>query len=76
MEEPFGWFLIVLRSKSLPTGFMIAPCFFLGLLIFHPLLFVPSIHAVIAIYMEREKRRHREIVEAIREHGAPKEWGK
>lgn len=49
---------------------LIVPCIVFGLLI-HPLLLVPSIHAVIAIYMERENRRHREIVEAIREHGPP-----
>jgi hypothetical protein len=52
---------------------LIVPCLLLGL-IFHPLLLVPSAHAVIAIYMERDKRRHREIVEAIRQHGAPEEW--
>ncbi len=54
---------------------LIVPCLILGL-IFHPLLLVPSAHAVIAIYMEREKRKHREIVDAIRQHGAPKEWKK
>jgi uncharacterized membrane protein YqaE (UPF0057 family) len=51
------------------------PCFFLGL-IFHPLLFGPSAYAIFVIYMERENRKHREIVNAIREHGAPKEWEK
>jgi hypothetical protein len=45
-------------------------------LIFHPLLLLPSIYAVLVIYMDREKRRHREIVDAIRQHGAPKEWEK
>lgn len=54
---------------------LIVPCFILGL-VFHPLWLVPTIHAVVVIYMEREKRRHREIVDAIRQHGAPKEWGK
>ena len=51
------------------------PCFILGL-IFHPLLLLPSVYAVIVVHMEREKRRHREIVEAIRQHGAPEEWKK
>jgi hypothetical protein len=37
-------------------------------------LFIPSIHAVIAIYMKREDRRHREIVEAIERHGPPPGW--
>jgi hypothetical protein len=44
---------------------LIVPCLILGL-IFHVLLLVPSIHAVIAVHMKREERRHREIVEAIR----------
>ena len=49
---------------------ILVPCIVFGLLI-HPLLFIPSIHAIIAIYMDRENRKHREIVEAIREHGPP-----
>ena len=40
-------------------------------LIFHVLLLVPSAHAVIAVHMKREQRRHREVVEAIRQHGSP-----
>ena len=52
---------------------LIVPCLFFGL-IFHVLLLVPSAHAVIAIYHERESRKHREIVEAIERHGAPPEW--
>ncbi|MBV8578056.1 MAG: hypothetical protein JOZ58_23875, partial [Acetobacteraceae bacterium] len=40
-------------------------------LFFHILLLVPSAHAIITIYMKREERRHREVVEAIRQHGAP-----
>jgi hypothetical protein len=44
---------------------LIVPCLILGL-IFHVLLLVPSIHAVVAVHMRREERRHREIVEAIR----------
>ncbi|MGN8547275.1 hypothetical protein ACQPTN_21810 [Bradyrhizobium sp. 13971] len=38
-------------------------------LFFHMLLLVPSAHAVIAVHMKREDRRHREMVEAIRRHG-------
>ena len=49
---------------------LIVPCFIFGL-IFHPLLLVPSAHAVIAIYMQRENRKHREIVDAIQRHGPP-----
>jgi len=40
-------------------------------LIFHVLLLVPSAHALIAVHMKREDRRHREVVEAIRQHGPP-----
>ena len=37
-----------------------------------PILFlVPSAHALIAVHMKREDRRHREVVDAIREHGPP-----
>jgi hypothetical protein len=47
---------------------MIVPCILLGFLF--PLFWLaPSAHAVIAISMKREKRRHEEIVEAIRRHG-------
>jgi hypothetical protein len=33
-----------------------------------------SIHAVIAIYMKREDRKHREIIDAIERHGPPPGW--
>jgi hypothetical protein len=32
---------------------------------------VPSAHALFAVHMKREDRRHREVVEAIRQHGQP-----
>jgi hypothetical protein len=42
---------------------------------FFPVLFlVPSIHGVVAVYMKREDRKHREIVDAIERHGAPPGW--
>ena len=41
------------------------------LLVFHVLLLVPSAHALIAVHMKREQRMHREVVEAIRQHGPP-----
>src|SRR5437868_3432273 len=40
-------------------------------LFFHVLLLVPSAHAVIAVHMRREERRHREMVQAIRQYGPP-----
>jgi hypothetical protein len=49
------------------------PCLIFGLF-FPPLFFIPSIHAVLAIYMKREDRRHRELVDAIERHGPPPGW--
>jgi len=49
---------------------LIVFCAIFGL-VFHILLLVPSAHAVIAVHMKREQRRHREVVEAIRRHGPP-----
>ncbi len=54
---------------------LIVPCILFGL-VFHVLLLVPSAHAVIAIHMRREQRRHREIVEAIERHGPPPGWSR
>ncbi|MBR0776231.1 hypothetical protein JQ625_15445 [Bradyrhizobium diazoefficiens] len=45
-------------------------CVIVGL-IFPIVLLVPSAHALIAVHMRREDRRHREVVEAIRQHGPP-----
>jgi hypothetical protein len=52
---------------------MIVPCILLGLL-FPVLFLVPSLHGVIAVYMKREDRKHREMVEAIERYGPPPEW--
>jgi hypothetical protein len=52
---------------------LIVPCLILGL-VFHVLLLVPSIHAVIAVHMKREERRHRDIVSAIERYGPPPGW--
>jgi hypothetical protein len=44
--------------SAILNAVLIAPCILFGLLF--PLLFlVPSAHAVLAIYMRREDRRHR-----------------
>jgi hypothetical protein len=53
---------------------IIVPCILLGLL-FPVFFLVPSIHGVIAVYMKREDRKHREIVDAIERHGPPPSWG-
>ena len=52
---------------------LIVPCLIFGL-VFHVLLLVPSIHAVIAVHMKREDRKHREMVDAIERHGVPPGW--
>jgi type IV secretory pathway VirB3-like protein len=39
--------------------------------IFHVLLLVPSVHAVILVHIKREQRMHREVVDAIRRRGPP-----
>jgi hypothetical protein len=49
---------------------IIVPCVLFGL-IFPVLFVIPSAHAVLAIYMKREDRRHRELVDAIERHGPP-----
>jgi hypothetical protein len=58
--QPFSVFNLVLMVFCAVFG-----------LIFHVLLLVPSAHAVIAVHMKREERRHREVVAAIRQHGPP-----
>ena len=46
-----------------------------GLLFFFPPLFLlPSIHALVAVHMRREDRKHREMVEAIERHSPPPGW--
>ncbi len=52
---------------------IIVPCIILGFA-FPVLWLVPSGHAVIAISMRREARKHREIVDAIEKHGPPPDY--
>ena len=55
--------------SAILNAVLIMPCILFGLVF--PLLFlVPSAHAALAVYMRREGRKHREIVEAIEKHGA------
>jgi len=49
---------------------LLVVCLILGLF-FHVLLLVPSAHALIAVHMKREERRHREVVDGIRRYGPP-----
>jgi hypothetical protein len=67
---PLGLLLNGQPFSAILNLVLIVPCILLG--IAFPVLFlVPSAHAVIAIYMRREDRKHREIVEAIEKHGVP-----
>lgn len=44
----------------------------LGLIFFAPWVWlIAPVHAMIAIYMNREDRKHRELVAAIEKHGPP-----
>ena len=62
--QPFSAvFNLILIVPSLLLGF-IFPAFFL----------VPSLHAVVAVHLKREHRKHRELVNAIEQHGPPPGW--
>jgi hypothetical protein len=65
---PLGLLLNGQPFSAIFNLFLIVFCLVFGL-IFHVLLLVPSAHALIAVHMKREDRRHREVVEAIRRHG-------
>ncbi|MPZ55613.1 MAG: hypothetical protein GEU91_03770 [Rhizobiales bacterium] len=70
---PLGLLLNGQPLSAILNLILIVPCFVFGLIL--PVLFlVPSAHAIIAVAMKREDRRHREIVETIERHGAPPDW--
>jgi hypothetical protein len=70
---PLGLLLNGQPFSAILNLVLIVPCIVFGL-IFTPLLLVPSAHAVIAVHVRREQRRHRELVEAIERHGPPPGW--
>jgi hypothetical protein len=64
---------LLLNGQPFSAVFNLVPivlCVIFGL-IFPILPLVPSAHALIAVRMKREDRRHREVVEAIRQDGLP-----
>jgi hypothetical protein len=67
---PLGLLLNGQPFSAIFSLFLILFCAIFGL-VFHVLWLLPSAHAVIAVHMRREERRHREVVEAIRQHGPP-----
>jgi hypothetical protein len=67
---PVGLLLNGQPFSAILNVVLIVFCVIFGL-IFHILFLAPSTHAIIAVHMKREERRHREVVEAIRQHGPP-----
>jgi len=70
LVPPLGLLLNGQPFSAIFNLVLIVFCVVFGL-IFHVLLLVPSAHAVIAVHMKREQRRHREVVQATRQHGLP-----
>jgi hypothetical protein len=70
---PLGLLLNGQPLSAVLNLILIVPCILFGLAF--PILFlVPSAHAIIAISMKREDRKHREIVDSIERHGPPPGW--
>jgi len=67
---PLGLLLNGQPFSAVLNFVLIVFCLLLGW-VFPVLFLLPSIHAVVAVHMKREDRRHREIVEAIERHGPP-----
>ncbi|HTO64334.1 MAG TPA: hypothetical protein VMM15_24135 [Bradyrhizobium sp.] len=67
---PLGLLLNGQPFSAIFNVLLIVFCAIFGLF-FHILLLVPSGHAIIAVHMRREERRHREMVEAVRRYGPP-----
>ncbi|WP_407160091.1 hypothetical protein [Bradyrhizobium sp. STM 3557] len=70
LVPPLGLLLNGQPFSAILNLLLIVVCLLLGL-VFHVLLLVPSAHALIAVHMKREERRHREVVDAIRRYGPP-----
>jgi type IV secretory pathway VirB3-like protein len=70
---PLGLLLNGQPFSAILNLILIVPCIIFGL-IFPALFVVPSLHAVLAIAMKREDRKHRELVNAIERHGPPPGW--
>ena len=67
---PVGLLLNGQPFSAILNVVLIVFCVIFGL-VSHILFLVPPAHAIIAVHMKREERRHREVVEAIRQHGPP-----
>ena len=60
LVPPLGLLLNGQPFSAIFNLVLIVICLILGL-VFHVLLLVPSAHALVAVHMKREQRRHREI---------------
>ena len=67
---PLGLLLNGQPFSAILNLLIIVPCI-IGGLIFPVLFLIPSLHAIIAVHMKREDRKHRELVDAIERHGPP-----
>lgn len=73
LVPPLGLLLNGQPFSAILNLVLIIPCFIFGL-VFPALFLVPSIHGILAVYMKREDRKHREVVDAIQRHGTPPGW--
>lgn len=67
---PLGLLLNGQPFSAILNVVLVVVCIVFGL-IFPILFLVPSAHALIAVHMKREDRKHAEVVDAIRKHGPP-----
>jgi hypothetical protein len=70
LVPPLGLLLNGQPFSAVLNFVMLVVCVLLAFF-FPPLLLLPSIHALIAVHMKREDRKHRELVDAIERHGPP-----
>lgn len=67
---PLGLLLNGQPFSAILNVVLLIVCVIFGL-VFPILFLVPSAHALIAVHMKREDRKHAEVVDAIRKHGPP-----
>jgi hypothetical protein len=73
LVPPLGLLLNGQPFSAILNLLILLPCILLGL-IFPVFFLVPSMHAIIAVAMKRDDRKHRELVDAIEKHGPPPGW--
>ena len=73
LVPPLGLLLNGQPFAAVFNGLLWVFCVFAGFF-FWPLWFLPSTHAIVAIMLRKDDRRHRELVDAIEKHGPPPGW--